>query len=73
LPALFRCGGTNQTRGDQVGDQALEEGQVVGVFPEGTRAIPGDFLKHPSRRPMLAAQAKVPMLPLLLLVPGDFS
>lgn len=44
----------------------LEEGQVVGVFPEGTRSHSGELLKPHLGAAMLAAKAKVPMIPIAL-------
>lgn len=45
----------------------LEEGQVVGVFPEGTRSHSGELLKPHLGAAMLAAKAKVPMIPIALI------
>lgn len=45
----------------------LEEGQVVGVFPEGTRSHSGELLKPHLGAAMLAARAKVPMIPIALI------
>ena len=42
----------------------LEEGQVVGVFPEGTRSHTGEILKPHLGAAMLAFKAGVPMLPI---------
>jgi len=42
----------------------LEEGQVVGVFPEGTRSQTGEMLKPHLGAAMLAFKAGVPMLPI---------
>ncbi len=42
----------------------LEEGQVVGVFPEGTRNQTGEMLKPHLGAAMLAFKAGVPMLPI---------
>lgn len=41
----------------------LEEGNVVGVFPEGTRSQTGELLKPHLGAAMLAFKAGVPMLP----------
>lgn len=42
----------------------LEEGQVVGVFPEGTRSHTGEMLKPHLGAAMLAFKAGVPLLPI---------
>lgn len=42
----------------------LEEGQVVGVFPEGTRSHTGELLKPHLGAAMLASKTGVPMLPI---------
>ncbi len=44
----------------------LKQGQVVGVFPEGTRSHSGDLLKPHLGAAMLAIKAGVPMLPVAL-------
>lgn len=41
----------------------LEEGKVVGVFPEGTRSRTGELMKPHLGAAMLASKAGVPMLP----------
>jgi len=41
----------------------LEDGHVVGVFPEGTRSHTGELLKPHLGAAMLAFKAGVPMLP----------
>lgn len=41
----------------------LQEGRVVGVFPEGTRSHTGDLLKPHLGAAMLASRAGVPILP----------
>lgn len=41
----------------------LEEGKIVGVFPEGTRSHTGELLKPHLGAAMLAYKAGVPMLP----------
>jgi 1-acyl-sn-glycerol-3-phosphate acyltransferase len=52
----------------------LEEGQVVGVFPEGTRSHTGALLKPHLGAAMLAAKAGVPMIPIALIgTRGAFS
>jgi 1-acyl-sn-glycerol-3-phosphate acyltransferase len=45
----------------------LEEGQVVGVFPEGTRSHSGELLKPNLGAAMLAARAGVPMVPVAVI------
>ncbi|MBP7332270.1 MAG: 1-acyl-sn-glycerol-3-phosphate acyltransferase [Firmicutes bacterium ADurb.Bin373] len=45
----------------------LAEGQMVGVFPEGTRSHTGDLLRPHLGAAMLAAKAKVPMIPVALI------
>jgi 1-acyl-sn-glycerol-3-phosphate acyltransferase len=45
----------------------LEEGQVVGVFPEGTRSHTGELLKPHLGAAMLASKAKAPMVPIALI------
>lgn len=44
----------------------LAEGEMVGVFPEGTRSHTGDLLKPHLGAALLAAKAKVPMIPVAL-------
>jgi len=41
----------------------LKEGYTVGVFPEGTRAMPGQFLKPKAGIGLLIAKAGVPVVP----------
>ena len=41
----------------------LEEGEVVGVFPEGTRSHTGELLKPNLGAALIAARAGVPMIP----------
>lgn len=41
----------------------LQEGEVVGVFPEGTRSHTGELLKPHLGAAMLASRAGVPLLP----------
>lgn len=41
----------------------LEEGHVIGVFPEGTRSHTGELLKPNLGAAMIAARAGVPMIP----------
>ena len=45
----------------------LEEGHVVGVFPEGTRSHSGGLLKPNLGAAMLAARAGVPMIPVAVI------
>lgn len=45
----------------------LEEGQVVGIFPEGTRSHSGELLKPNLGAAMLAARAGVPMIPVAVI------
>ncbi len=45
----------------------LAEGRMVGVFPEGTRSHTGDLLRPHLGAAMLAARAKVPMVPIALI------
>ncbi|MCL6636130.1 MAG: 1-acyl-sn-glycerol-3-phosphate acyltransferase [Peptococcaceae bacterium] len=44
----------------------LEEGHIVGVFPEGTRSRTGELMKPHLGAALLAAKAGVPMLPVAL-------
>lgn len=51
--------------------ELLEEGKVVGIFPEGTRSKTGALLDPHRGAAMLALRAKVPVLPMALLnTPG---
>ncbi len=43
--------------------ELLKEGYVVGIFPEGTRAKPGEFLKPKPGIGLLISKAKVPVVP----------
>jgi 1-acyl-sn-glycerol-3-phosphate acyltransferase len=45
----------------------LEEGQVVGIFPEGTRSHSGELLKPNLGAALLAARAGVPMIPVAVI------
>ncbi|MDD4766190.1 MAG: lysophospholipid acyltransferase family protein [Desulfotomaculaceae bacterium] len=45
----------------------LADGQIVGIFPEGTRSHTGELLKPHLGAAMLAAKAKVPMIPVALI------
>lgn len=47
--------------------ELLEEGKVVGIFPEGTRSKTGMLLDPHRGAAMLALRAKVPVLPVALL------
>ncbi|WP_211230145.1 lysophospholipid acyltransferase family protein [Desulfovirgula thermocuniculi] len=54
--------------------ELLEEGKVVGIFPEGTRSKTGTLLDPHRGAAMLALRAKVPVLPMALLnTPGVFG
>jgi len=46
--------------------QALEKGEVVGVFPEGTRSVDGRLKKPEAGTGFLAAKAKVPVIPVYI-------
>ena len=45
----------------------LEEGKVVGIFPEGTRGNSGELLKPHMGAAMLAVKAQVPVVPIAVL------
>lgn len=45
----------------------LEEGEVVGIFPEGTRSHSGELLKPNLGAAMIAARAGVPMIPVAVI------
>jgi 1-acyl-sn-glycerol-3-phosphate acyltransferase len=45
----------------------LEEGEVVGIFPEGTRSHTGELLKPNLGASMIAARAGVPMIPVAVI------
>lgn len=45
----------------------LEEGEVVGVFPEGTRSHTGELLKPNLGAAMIAARAGVSMIPVAVI------
>ena len=47
--------------------QYLEEGQIIGVFPEGSRSARGDLQAPQPGAAMLALKAGVPVLPLGLI------
>jgi len=70
LSTIIRALGTFPVRRDKSDRTAirtaiklLEEGNVVGVFPEGTRSHSGELLKPHLGAAMLALKAGVPMLP----------
>lgn len=44
----------------------LKEGYVLGIFPEGTRAKPGEFRKPQGGVGYLIEKAKVPVIPILI-------
>ena len=44
----------------------LKEGYVIGIFPEGTRARPGEFRKPQPGVGYLIEKAKVPVIPILI-------
>lgn len=46
--------------------QLLKEGYVIGIFPEGTRAKPGEFRKPQAGVGYLIEKAKVPVIPILI-------
>ncbi|OPX90474.1 MAG: 1-acyl-sn-glycerol-3-phosphate acyltransferase [Pelotomaculum sp. PtaB.Bin104] len=50
----------------------LEEGQIVGVFPEGSRSHTGELQKPHLGAAMLALKAGVPMLPVAISVKKGF-
>ena len=43
--------------------QLLKDGYTVGIFPEGTRANPGEYLKPKSGIGLLISKANVPVVP----------
>ncbi|MCL4515154.1 MAG: 1-acyl-sn-glycerol-3-phosphate acyltransferase [Firmicutes bacterium] len=45
----------------------LEAGEVVGIFPEGTRSIDGELQKAQSGIALLATRANVPVVPALIV------
>ena len=45
----------------------LEEGKVVGIFPEGTRSHSGKLLQPNLGAAMLAVKAQVPVIPIAIL------
>ncbi|NQS75879.1 MAG: 1-acyl-sn-glycerol-3-phosphate acyltransferase [Peptococcaceae bacterium] len=45
----------------------LKEGEMVGVFPEGTRSHTGNLLRPHLGAAMLAGKANVPMVPVALI------
>jgi len=70
LGAVIRAVGTFPVRRNQSDRTAirkainlLEEGQIVGIFPEGTRSRTGELLKPHLGAAMLALKAGVPFLP----------
>lgn len=44
----------------------LKEGHCIGIFPEGSRAKPGEFRKPKSGIGFLIEKAKVPVIPVLI-------
>ncbi|MDF9407372.1 1-acyl-sn-glycerol-3-phosphate acyltransferase [Pelotomaculum isophthalicicum JI] len=73
LSTFIRAVGTFPVRRDQLDRTAirtamklLEEGQIVGVFPEGTRSRTGELLKPHPGAAMLALKAGVPFLPVAI-------
>ncbi|MGC9006354.1 MAG: lysophospholipid acyltransferase family protein [Sulfurihydrogenibium sp.] len=46
--------------------QLLKDGYVIGIFPEGSRAKPGEFRKPQPGVGYLIEKAKVPVIPILI-------
>jgi len=73
LSTFIRAVGTFPVRRNQLDRAAirtamklLDEGQIVGVFPEGTRSHTGELLKPHLGAAMLALKAGVPFLPVAI-------
>lgn len=49
--------------------QLLKEGQVIGMFPEGSRSKSGNFLKAFNGAALIANRSGVPILPILIVGP----
>jgi len=50
----------------------LEEGKVVGIFPEGTRSHSGELLQPHLGAAMLAVKAQAPVVPIAVLASKGF-
>lgn len=74
---LDRSGGRRSIEGMAPVLQRLDEGGVVGIFPEGTRSADGGLFKGKTGVARLALRARVPVVPMAVvgtdLVKGPFG
>lgn len=56
-------GGKGDTGAINNAEMILEEGKVLGIFPEGTRSLSGELLKMRAGAVMIAYQSGVPVVP----------
>jgi 1-acyl-sn-glycerol-3-phosphate acyltransferase len=62
-----REGGSASLAALQAGIDALEEGKLVGIFPEGTRSPDGRLYRGKTGVARMALEAKVPVIPVALV------
>lgn len=51
-------------------ENLLQEGKILGIFPEGTRSLSGELLKMRAGAVMLAYQSSVPIVPACITAKG---
>lgn len=64
---VHREGGSASVRALRAGIQALEEGELVGIFPEGTRSPDGRLYRGKTGIARMALEAQVPVIPVAIV------
>lgn len=62
--------GHAEEKGLSNAETVLKDGEVLGIFPEGTRSKTGELLRMRSGAALLAASNKVPVLPMCITPKG---